>query len=404
MHKAEAADLKEEANSKNKSIYLPVFQNVLINGKRVQISGGIKSLQPPCKGEALSYGEHPYTCENCYRQLRDLKNTLQHRKSGSLDGKTDRLGLNGFNRRYARSGEMIDALEVEKQRRKLAEAEVKQLVKRTLTPRDWEESLHQACENGDDQVLAINLVRLMKTGISERNPVQMLIIKNLTSKLQKGNNHHYVDLIKDISGLFKNELGPTNYTLLADMFGLPKETTAAKHYSQSRLHPGLNKDAINLVANKFKGLPVNESSDGARCLRYLHPRKAQDGNIVLVGSAWSPDFDKWNEEEILILRKDSSKGDFDDFEALKRLVDRLVTDNRLAKTMSIHNLTCLAALDKPTVINCIWPTQDKGYKAVHLLKYWEALRKACFYDNSGAIRKTPLNLIGYSTDSAGFSL
>ena len=32
---------------------------------------------------------------------------------------------------------------------------------RTLTPRDWEESLHQACENGDDQVLAINLVRLI---------------------------------------------------------------------------------------------------------------------------------------------------------------------------------------------------------------------------------------------------
>ena len=149
---------------------------------------------------------------------------------------------------------------------------------------------------------------------------------------------------------------------------------------------------------------MNEASDGARCLRYLHPRKGQDGTIVLVGSAWSPDVDSWKEEEIKLLRKDASKGDVDDFGALKRLVDHLIKSNRLAKTVSIHNLTCLAALDKPTVINCMWPIQDKGYKAVHLLKYWEPLRKVCYYDDSGAIHKNPLNLIGYCTDSAGFSL
>ena len=45
-----------------------------------------------------------------------------------------------------------------------------------------------------------------------------------------------------------------------------------------------------------------------------------------------------------------------------------------------------------------YSTQDKGYKAVHLLKYWEALRKVCCYDDFGAVRKIPLNLIGYSTD------
>lgn len=404
MHKIDAAALKEEAKSCFKSVYIPVFQTVIINGKSVQISGGIKSLDPPCKGEALSYGEHPYTCDNCFRQLRELKNTLQHRISGCLDGKANRLGLKGFNRRYARKGEMMDALEVETQKRKSAEGNVKQLVRRTLTPTDWEESLHQACLSGEDQMLAINLVRLLKSGISARNPMQILVLKNLTSKLQKRNNHHYVDLVKDISGLFKNELGPSNYALLADLFGLAKETTAAKHSSNSRIDPGLNKEAINMAANKFKGLPVNEASDGARCLRYLHPRKAQDGTIVLVGSAWSPDVDSWKEEEIKLPRRDASKGDVDDFGALKRLVDHLIKSNRLAKTVSIHNLTCLAALDKPTVINCMWPTQDKGYKAVHLLKYWEALRKVCYYDDSGAVRKMPLNLIGYSTDSAGFSL
>ena len=117
-------------------------------------------------------------------------------------------------------------------------------------------------------MLVINLVRLMKSGISARNPMQILILKNLVSKLQKGNNNRYVDLVKDVSGLFKNELGPTNYPLLPDIFGLTKETTAAKHSSsQLRLEPGLNMDAIDLAANKFKGLPVNEASNGARCLR-----------------------------------------------------------------------------------------------------------------------------------------
>ena len=108
--------------------------------------------------------------------------------------------------------------------------------------------------------------------MSERSPVQRLVIRNLVSRLQKANNHHYVDLVKDISSLFKNELGPTNYSLLADIFGLAKETMAAQHSSQTRLDPGINVDAMDLAAATFRGLPVNEGSDGARCLRFLEPR------------------------------------------------------------------------------------------------------------------------------------
>ena len=78
--------------------------------------------------------------------------------------KSNRLGLKGFNKRYARKGEMSHALEAEKQRRKLAEAEVKELGRKTLTPRDWKDCLHQVCLNGDDQMLVINLVRVMKYG------------------------------------------------------------------------------------------------------------------------------------------------------------------------------------------------------------------------------------------------
>ena len=72
--------------------------------------------------------------------------------------------------------------------------------------------------------------------------------------------------------------------------------------------------------------------------------------------------------------------------------------------MSVHNLSAIAALDKPTIIKAMWPSPDPAYKAQHLLQYWEALRQACYYDSSGNLRKIPINLIGYSTDSAGFSL
>ena len=136
MHVVDATGIKEEASSKARSMYIALSQEVLVNGKAVHIKGGIKSLQPPCKEEALSSGKHPYTCKNCFLQLRELQDTIRHRKSGSLDGKLNRLGLRGFNKRYARNDEAMDSLEIETQRRRIAEARVKQMVKVTLTQKD----------------------------------------------------------------------------------------------------------------------------------------------------------------------------------------------------------------------------------------------------------------------------
>lgn len=80
----------------------------------VQIDGGIKSVDPPCTGQAVSYGEHSYTCVNCAKQRRELNDTLRHRKKGNLGGTKDRIEIQGFNQRYARSLEMESALKIEK--------------------------------------------------------------------------------------------------------------------------------------------------------------------------------------------------------------------------------------------------------------------------------------------------
>ena len=52
----------------------------------------------------------------------------------------------------------------------------------------------------------------------------------------------------------------------------------------------------------------------------------------------------------------------------------------------------------------MWPTPNTGYKSTHLLKYLEHLRRLAHFKPNGCMREKTLNLLGFSTDSAGFSL
>ena len=261
-----------------------------------------------------------------------------------------------------------------------------------------------SCLSCDKEKLILDLMRLFKMGVSKTRPIQIMVIQNLIAKLSKGNNNHYLELIKDISSLFRNELGTTNYSLLADMFGLASNTTASNHGKEVRLDAGINQMVIDKAAGHYKGFPVNEASDGARSLRYLQARLTNSGEVVLLGKAWNPDVETWTEQTIQIPRKDAAKCDTDDYDALKRFCDEVITNQQLAKNVSIHNFTALETIDKPSLIYCLWPTVDKGYKANHLLKYWETLRKLCYFTDSGDVQENPINLLTYSTDSAGFSL
>ena len=403
-HPVDARQLVEKANSSYRSLYIPMVCTINVYGKAIQINGCIKSIDPPCIGEAQSSGESPFTCMNCAKQQRDLKDVLRHRNKGSLSGVKDRIGVCGFNQRYAKTLELKNALKAESRGRKEAERHVKELTRVKLSRGGWEKCLMDSCLNCDEEKLIIDLMRLFKMGISKTKPVQLMVLHNLTSKLLKKNNNHYLELIKDISSLFKNELGSTNYSLLVDMFGLAGETTATKHGKQERLDVGINLKVIDGAAQHYRGFPVNEASDGARSLRYLQPRLTNSGEVVILGKMWNADVQNWNDEILKIPRRDSSKGDKDDYDALKRLVDDLLNNHQLAKSASIHNFTGLGTVEKQSLIYCIWPTPDKGYNAYNVLKYWEHLRRLCFYTETGDVRDTPINLLTYSTDSAGFSL
>ena len=64
---------------------------------------------------------------------------------------------------------------------------------------------------------------------------------------------------------------------------------------------------------------------------------------------WHPDVSTWHEQNLRVPRKDH-RNNAPDFTALKRLVENLINADNLAKSVSVHNLSAITSLEKPTVI------------------------------------------------------
>ena len=73
LHPQEFQCIKEKCENCPKSVYIPNPAIVLFDGQKVEVEGGIKSLDPPCLSFAYNAGGHPLTCKNSHKQLRDLK-------------------------------------------------------------------------------------------------------------------------------------------------------------------------------------------------------------------------------------------------------------------------------------------------------------------------------------------
>ena len=406
LHPQEFQSIKEKCENCPKSVYIPNPAIVSLDGQKVEVEGGIKSLDPPCLSLAYTAGEHPFTCKNCHEQLRDLKNLIRKRTKATyeIERNKTRVGLKGFRNGYAKHGEELKALKQSQSAKKESEEKSNALIKELNKPQKWTDLLLQSCLNGDEAKLVEDLVKLLQAGVSESKPIQITVIRNLVSKLKSKNNTKYVEIIKDLSAVHKNRLGLKNYALLADIFGLPSGTTVCQRAKCISMNPGINMDAIERAIVEYEGVPVIECSDEARALRYLEPRLNRSGTLELIGTSWNPDVSTWGNQVLKLPRVDVEKGDVDEFSALKRLVDDLIESDSLAKDVSLHNFTALCSNEKPDIAYCIWPTPNSGYKSKHLLKFLERLRWLCFYKENGSPRKIPLALLGFSTDSAGFSL
>ena len=63
-----------------------------------------------------------------------MKNTLQHRRGGSLKNTHNRIGLSGFNKRYDRKGELEDALEKAEYGQSSTQKQLQEMAKIKLAP------------------------------------------------------------------------------------------------------------------------------------------------------------------------------------------------------------------------------------------------------------------------------
>ena len=89
---------------------------------------------------------------------------------------------------------------------------------------------------------------------------------------------------------------------------------------------------------------------------------------------------------------------------MKRYILDVAHEDKLAKFTAIHNFAALSGRESTPLIYLIWPTPNKGYKSVHLLKVWDHVRFNCFYDEKNNLCQEPVLLMGHATDSAGFQL
>ena len=262
----------------------------MIKSNSAVIDGGIKSLDPPCLGKASLVGNHPYTCENCWKQRIDLINLLKRRENAKLLTEGSRVGASGFRKTYASQQEAEFKLDKVTQEILQLKRENKSLQRFCYDRKSWEEMLSEACDSCNEEKLVIDLLALL---VQSPKTLQLEVLKNLIGKMKSGSNYRYTYMIKDISAIHKNRPRQTNYSILQDLIGFCGKAIAVAHAFKDQLQPGINHNVIAKVSNVCYKEPVIECSDEARTLQFLSP--CNSGRVAeLVGECWDPDIDKWS--------------------------------------------------------------------------------------------------------------
>ena len=186
--------------------------------------------------------------------------------------------------------------------------------------------LPDACNTANDKKLVIDLLGL----VNQPKTLEFEVLKNLIGKMKSKTDHRYTSIIKDISALYKNRLGQTNYSLLQDLLALCGKTTASLHTSSDGLEIGINLKLIDKAAEIYNKGPVIECSDETRTLRFISPCKML-GVVELVGEVWDTDMNNWKSCRKQIPRKGAEAQV--DFSALKRNILDIIHEDKLANPL-----------------------------------------------------------------------
>ncbi|XP_066925654.1 uncharacterized protein [Clytia hemisphaerica] len=147
------------------SVFVPSNkQKVLIQGKTITISGGIKSLDPPCLGIASTIGSHPFTCKNCFGQRRALNNLKSYRDKTASYSKTEsRVGKKGMREDYATKTEKEQHYQETIQKNEALTKSNVAYRKQILSKSNWQKTLLESCQKDEVRKLVLDLVLLIES-------------------------------------------------------------------------------------------------------------------------------------------------------------------------------------------------------------------------------------------------
>lgn len=208
-HPRKASKLVNLCKSLNALVEERINANIEINGRNITICKTIRSKAPKCLGTAKRDGCHPFTCKSCYSQKRYLLMKFKKSQKAALRNVDNRFGKKGMRHEVLSNNELRQSLQ---STTKLNNALMKD-IRLHRTKKSWGDLLMESAVTENHQKLIMDIRHLLQEHHEDNFRIE--ILRNLASKLRRGRNHHYPDVILKISVLLRNLLGRASHAMIS---------------------------------------------------------------------------------------------------------------------------------------------------------------------------------------------
>ena len=253
----------------DESLYYKAFpdkQVTIATPEEVHYKGTIHSAR--CTGKALTTGDHPFQCFECYSLMHGkslpllrLYNRSKMLKYSRSDPK--RATKVGVNHKFCSTANLEDSLKHHQEKNKM------QKEKCTRLSSKIEELLHKSWH---DSETTIPFLQTLHSLIEDKrlNDFDLSFLQNWTHKKAKGKNLKADEQARFLAILYSNKLGKKNSSELAPILGLPGEHQVqrikSKETNEEHFLPGINEWAIKKASERLRR-PLQNGMDGTRVIR-----------------------------------------------------------------------------------------------------------------------------------------
>ena len=129
-------------------------------------------------------------------------------EKAALKGSSNRYGKKGMRHDYLTNEELKIALDDQHYHHK----KILKSLTAMRTPQSWEEMLLNSVQCDNDKKFLLDIHHLIK---EKSENFRIEILKNLASKLVRGRNHKFSQLLLDMSVLLRNLLGSSSHEIIS---------------------------------------------------------------------------------------------------------------------------------------------------------------------------------------------